>query len=93
MKRLLIGVALVVAPAIIAPVRAQAPPWPAPAPPQWAAANYPDLPAYRSAAPTPSDAYREGLINRYELERLEGPLPAALQGPSPNGRSGFGSSN
>ena len=36
-------------------------------------------------APTPWDAYRQGLINRWELERLEGPTPQALQGPSPDG--------
>jgi hypothetical protein len=28
------------------------------------------------------------LINRWELERLEGPTPQALQGPSPDGNRG-----
>jgi hypothetical protein len=36
-------------------------------------------------APTPDDAYRQGLINRWELEQIEGPLPQAMQGPSPDG--------
>jgi hypothetical protein len=27
----------------------------------------------------------DGLINRWEIERLEGPTPQALQGPSPDG--------
>ena len=52
---------------------------------QWAPpAAYP----YPFNAPTPDDAYRQGLINRWELERLEGPLPQALQGPSVNGERG-----
>ena len=38
-------------------------------------------------APTPWDAYKQGLINRWELERLEGPTPQAMQGPSPDGGS------
>ena len=41
--------------------------------------------AYPFPAPTPRDAYREGLINRWELEQYEGPMPQALQGPSPDG--------
>jgi hypothetical protein len=43
---------------------------------------------YPLNAPTPRDAYREGLINRWELERLAGPEPQALQGPSVDGRGG-----
>jgi hypothetical protein len=43
---------------------------------------------YPFPAPTPRDAYREGLINRWKLEQLEGPLPAAMQGPSPDGTRG-----
>ena len=39
-------------------------------------------------APTPEDAYRAGLINRWQLEQLAGPLPQALQGPSVNGDRG-----
>jgi hypothetical protein len=38
---------------------------------------------------TPNDAYKEGLINRWELERWEGPTPQALQGPSPDGSRDF----
>ena len=59
---------------LIGPAWAQAPSGPA-----WPAAAYP------SAGLPPSDAYKQGLINRWELERLEGPTPQALQGPSPNG--------
>jgi hypothetical protein len=51
----------------------------------WSGASYPDPYSYRLVAPTPEDAYRQGLINRWELEQLEGPTPQALQGPSPNG--------
>jgi hypothetical protein len=39
-------------------------------------------------AATPDDAYRQGLINRWELERLTGPVPQAVQGPSPDGNKG-----
>ena len=39
-------------------------------------------------APTPEDAYRDGTINRWEYERLVGPLPEALQGPSVDGSRG-----
>lgn len=48
-------------------------------------APYTDPYRYRFVAPSPEDAYRQGLINRWELEQLEGPTPQALQGPSPNG--------
>jgi len=49
---------------------------------------------YPFTAPTPDDAYRDGLINRWELEQLTGPLPQALQGPSVNGsRGGDGGGN
>lgn len=57
---------------------------------QQAAAPYSDPYSYRLVAPTPVDAYRTGLINRWELERLEGPMPQALQGPSPDGSKGGG---
>ena len=91
MKRSLIGIiplAGTVA-SIVSPVLAQVPvPSPAAAPPQWQAAyiggTYRDWP-YPFPALTPWDAYRQGLINRWELERYEGPTPQALQGPSPNG--------
>ena len=52
---------------------------------QWASPGYPGYPLN---APTPEDAYRQGLINRWELEQLTGPLPQALQGPSANGERG-----
>jgi hypothetical protein len=47
---------------------------------------------YLFNAPTPEDAYRQGLINRWEYEQLAGPLPQALQGPSVDGNTG-GDSN
>ena len=78
---------------IITPVRAQVPA-PGAAPPQWPpAANYGYGNVYQPypfPAPTPRDAYRDGLINRWQLEQLEGPLPPALQGPSPDGGRGGG---
>jgi len=46
--------------------------------------------AYRFVAPTPWDAYKQGIINRWELEQLQGPIPQALQGPSPEGRGASG---
>ena len=80
-KHLLISVTAVVAIAATGPVWAQAYP---PGTPQ---AGQP--PAYHGSsqgypfpAPTPRDAYRQGLINRYQLEQFEGPTPQALQGPS-----------
>ena len=45
---------------------------------------------YHFNAPTPEDAYRDGQINRWQYEQIEGPLPQALQGPSPNGSRGAG---
>ena len=83
MRYPLIGITAAIA-VIISPVWAQAPP-PATYQSQRPPAPYPDPDRYRYVAPTPSDAYRQGLINRWELERLDGPTPQALQGPSPNG--------
>ena len=85
MRHLLLGMAATLA--VIAPVRAQAPS------PGSNLANlpppvYPAPPAWSAVAPTANDAYRQGLITRWEFERLEGPLPPALQGPSPNGTRG-----
>ncbi len=83
LKRALAKFTVVVAMAFaISPAWAQTP-----APPSgpWPQAPYPDPYSYRLVAPTPEDAYRQGLINRWELEQLEGPTPQALQGPSPNG--------
>jgi hypothetical protein len=74
MKHLLIGITAAIA--AISPVWAQAP-------------VYPDPYSYRFVAPTPEDAYREGLINRWQLEQITGPTSQALQGPSPNGYRGF----
>ena len=80
MKHLLIGIAAAITMAAIGPVWAQGP-WLQQA--QWA----PPAP-YPLNAPTPRDAYRQGLINRWELEQLVGPEPQALQGPSVDGDSG-----
>ena len=81
MKAFLSGLAFAVA--TIGSVQAQVPL--AASPPVYADDPY----SYRSVALTPSDAYKQGLINRWELERLEGPLPQAFQGPSPDGSRGF----
>ena len=83
MRRFLISIAAIAVLAIIKPVVAQQAPPPVPAQPQWRAAGY--VYPYRINAATPMDAYRQGLITRWELERLEGPMPQALQGPSVDG--------
>ena len=80
MRHLLIGATAAASIAVISPVLAQVPAPTAPA----AAVPYPAQ-RYPFAAPTPDDAYREGLINRWQLEQYQGPTPQALQGPSPNG--------
>jgi hypothetical protein len=91
MNRFLILATLAFTAAIIInhPVQAQIPPAPA-APPQWPHVAYSGstYQPYPFPAPTPRDAYREGLINRWELERLEGPQPPAFQGPSVDGTRG-----
>ena len=81
MRHLLIGVTAAATIAVIGPVWAQvAPqPWPAAA---YAAQRYP------FPSTTPEDAYRDGLINRWQLEQYEGPLPQALQGPNVDGNKG-----
>jgi hypothetical protein len=84
MKYLVIGIVAAITVAATDQVRAQVAP-PATQLAQWAAPGYPGYPLN---APTPEDAYRQGLINRWELERLTGPLPPALQGPSVNGERG-----
>lgn len=81
MKRLAIGITAAITIAAIGPVRAQVVPWPQQA--QWV----PPSP-YPLNAATPEDAYRQGLINRWQLEQFEGPMPQALQGPSVNGEKG-----
>ena len=77
-QHLLIGVAAAIAMAAAGQARAQVPfQWQQP---QWASAT-----PYPLNAATPDDAYRQGLINRWEFQRLAGPLPQALQGPTANG--------
>ena len=76
--------------AIISPVQAQiaataaAPP--SSPPMAYSGSSFP----YPFPAPTPEDAYREGLINRWTYEQFVGPLPVAMQGPSPDGSRGGG---
>lgn len=84
MKYLLIGVAAAAIITTIGPVSAQVRPYgaPQPWPPAYLAQSYP-FPAL-----TPEDAYRQGLINRWQLEQYAGPLPQALQGPSVDGTKG-----
>lgn len=92
MNHFLIRVTLAVTAVIIFnPVQAQIPPA-AVAPPQWPPVAYSGsiYQPYPFPAPTPRDAYREGLINRWELERFEGPQPQALQGPSVDSSRGEG---
>ena len=85
MKPLVIGVAAAITVAVIGPVLA-----PVAAPEvqqaQWAGtAGYSRDPLN---AATPEDAYRQGLINRWQLQQITGPLPQALLGPSVNGEKG-----
>ncbi len=89
MRDLLFCAAIAVTVASISPVRAQAPS-PAAVPPQWPPAAHfsGTYQPYPFPAPTPEDAYREGLINRWELEQLQGPLPQALRGPPVDGGGG-----
>ena len=81
MRHLLVGIAAAMTIAVIGSAGAQAPP----VQPQGPQPTYPDTSSYRYVAPTPDDAYRQGLITRWELERLTGPTPPALQGPSVDG--------
>lgn len=79
------GITAVMTIAVIEPVSAQVP---APGAPQPSpAAAYP-VQRYPFPSVTPEDAYREGLINRWQLEQHQGPTPQALQGPSANGGKG-----
>jgi len=93
MKLFMIGLTGAIAMALITPVWAQVA---APgaqiaygtqqaAPPAGYAEPYP----YPYPGLAPRDAYRTGLINRFELERFEGPQPQALQGPSVDGYRNF----
>jgi hypothetical protein len=72
---------------IASPAWAQAP-YPAFGPPQQPPAAYPNQDGWRSTSPDPEDAYKDGLITRWQFEQLRGPLPQALQGPSVNGSKG-----
>jgi hypothetical protein len=96
MRHLLMRVALAaIVATIIGPVRAQVPQTAAVLPQQPPPAYYGFDNVYHPypfPAPTPEDAYRDGLINRWQLEQFVGPTPPALQGPSPNGRGGDGGS-
>ena len=89
MRNLLLRATMAVTVAnIISPVQAQVP-LSAAASPQWPPAYFGSTyQRYPVPAPTPEDAYRDGLINRWQLEQLEGPLPQALRGPSANGTRG-----
>ena len=91
MRHLLMRVTLaVMAATIISPVQAQIAARAA-APPPWLPAAYSSSSfPYPFPAPTPEDAYREGLITRWTYEQIQGPLPAAMQGPSPDGSRGGG---
>jgi len=80
MRHFLIGT--VVALALIAPAGAQAP--------SPSAAYLSAYQSYALIAPTPGDAYRQGLISRWQLEQLQGPTPQAMQGPSPDGGNAGG---
>jgi hypothetical protein len=84
MRHLLIGVTAAATIAVVGPLRAQVPP---PSTSQSLPRATSTAPVQRYSFPgtTPEDAYRAGLINRLELERLQGPTPQALQGPSANG--------
>src|SRR4051794_4329319 len=91
MRHLLMRVTLAITAAtMISPVQAQIAA-PAPPPSPWPSGAYSsnNLP-YLFPAPTPEDAYREGLISRWKYEQLVGPLPTAMQGPSPDGSRGGG---
>jgi hypothetical protein len=83
MKHLLIGITAAITMAAIGQVWAQAP---APGPQQ----AFAPASLYPINAATPRDAYRQGLLNRWELEQLVGPEPQALQGPSVDGERGGG---
>ena len=82
MKHLLIGITAAITVAAIGQVWAQVPS------PGTQQAQLPPPALYPLNAPTPRDAYRQGLINRWELEQLTGPEPQALQGPSVDGERG-----
>ena len=83
MRHLFRRITLAVAAAtIINPVQAQIV-LPAPAPPPWPPGTYSSNSfPYLFPAPTPEDAYREGLINRWKYEQL-GAAPDGDAGTEP----------
>ena len=84
MKHVSIGVTVALTIVAIGPVWAQA--YPPGTPQAGPPATYSGFSQpYPFPAPTPRDAYRQGLINRWQLEQFEGPTPQALQGPSVDG--------
>ena len=89
MRHRLVGVIAAVTIAVIGSAGAQGLSPAGAAQPSWPPAAY-SVQRYPFPSTTPEDAYRKGLINRFELERYEGPTPQALQGPSVNGARGGG---
>ncbi len=85
MKFLLAATAIAGVSAAVSPALAQY--QPPGTPPYYTPPPYPNAQPYYGAL-DPEDAYRSGLINRWQLEQLEGPTPQALQGPSPNSDRG-----
>jgi hypothetical protein len=67
---------------------AQAPPSPVSQSPSITA--HPQMSAHHRRHHVRPDDATSGLLNRMELERIEGPTPQALQGPSPNSSKGSG---
>lgn len=84
MRLVLMGVTLAITAAAAIPAKAQTSFVQSPA---YSGSAYPRLPL---PATTPEDAYRDGLISRWQMEQLAGPLPPALQGPPVNGNRGGG---
>lgn len=85
MRHLLIGATAAATMAVIGPLWAQVPP-PGPLQP-WPPTAY-RVQQYPFPGASPEDAYRDGIINRWQLERYEGPTPQALAGPNPSGNKG-----
>ena len=86
MRHLSIGVTVIATLTAIGRVWAQGLPYSPPQPLPPAVYSASRLPAPGLA---PEDAYRDGLINRWELEQYAGPVPQALQGPAVNGNKGM----
>ena len=85
MRYVLIGITAAATLAVVGPLSAQVPPTGARQP--WPAGIY-LAQRYPFPGVSPEDAYRDGLINRWQLEQYEGPTPQALQGPNPSGNKG-----